>query len=69
MNYWKEHAALRIVLMAVTFVLGIALMIYGWKLTGKLSGLGIMLAGVALLLVTLYLYNARFADPPKKKSR
>ena len=69
MKFWKEHAALRIVLMAVAFVLGLALMIYGWKLTGKLNGLGIMLVGVALLLVTLYLYNTRFADPPKKKSR
>ena len=65
MSFWKEHAALRIVLMAVSFVLGIVLLIYGWKLTGKLGGLGIMLLGLALLLVTLYLYNARFADTKK----
>ncbi len=65
MKFWKEHAALRLVLMAVTFILGFVLLIYGWKLTGKLGGLGIMLVGVALLLVTLYLYNARFAAEKK----
>ena len=62
MNYWKEHESLRMILMAVTFALGIALVIYGWTLTGQLKGLGLMLVGVASLLVTLYLYNARFAD-------
>ena len=65
MNYWKEHVALRIILMAVTFVPGIVLLICGWTLTGQMAGLGLMLLGVVLLLVTLYLYNARFTDGKK----
>ena len=63
MNYWKEHMGLRAGLMAVFFVLGLVLLVLGWKLTGQLKGLGLMLVGVALLLATLYLYNARFSDP------
>jgi multisubunit Na+/H+ antiporter MnhB subunit len=66
MQFWKEHAALRLVLMLVTFVLGIFLLIYGWKQTGQLGGLGLMLVGVALLLVTLALYNKPFEDPKKR---
>lgn len=60
MNDWKEHSRLRLSLMAVTFLLGMALVIQGWRMTGQMTGLGLMLLGVALLLVTLYLYNARF---------
>ena len=52
--------------MLVTFVLGIFLLIYGWKQTGQLGGLGLMVAGVALLLVTLALYNKPFEDPKKR---
>ena len=66
MQFWKEHAALRLVLMLVTFVLGIFLLIYGWKQTGQLGGLGLMQVGVALLLVTLALYNKPFEDPKKR---
>lgn len=69
MNYWKEHRALRMTLMLVTFAAGIALMVYGWFQTGQLGGLGLMLAGVALLLATLWLYNARFAEPRAKKEK
>lgn len=49
--FWKNHPALRMVLMLVLFVLSIALVTAGWKMTGQLAGLGIMLLGVALLLV------------------
>ena len=66
MKFWKEHTALRMVLMLVTFVLGLFLLIYGWKQTGQLGGLGLMLVGVALLLVTLALYNKPFEDPKKR---
>ena len=66
MNFWKEHAALRLILMAVTFVLGLFLLFYGWKQSGQLGGLGLMLVGVALLLVTLALYNKPFEDPKKR---
>lgn len=65
MNYWKEHKQLRMILMLVTFVLGMVLIIRGWMMTGQMAGLGLMLVGVALILVTLYLYNARFTDRKK----
>ena len=65
MNYWKEHRQLRMALMALTFVLGLVLVIRGWMMTGRLAGLGLMLLGVVSLLVTLYLYNARFTDGKK----
>ena len=66
MNFWKEHSQLRIILMLVTFVLGMVLIIWGWMMTGQMAGLGLMLVGVALILTTLYLYNARFADRKKQ---
>ena len=49
MNYWKEHAGLRMILMLVTFVLGMVLIIRGWMMTGQMAGLGLMLVGVALI--------------------
>ena len=67
MNFWKEHTALRVVLMLITFVLGFFLLIYGWKQAGQLGGLGLMLLGVALLLGTLALYNKPFEEPKRKK--
>ncbi|MFR6699122.1 MAG: DUF6903 family protein [Faecalibacterium sp.] len=51
--YWKNHPALRMVLMLVLFVLALVLVVSGWKMTGQLAGLGIMLVGVALLLAVL----------------
>ena len=60
--FWKNYPALRIVLMIVLFVLSIALVIAGWKMTGQLAGLGIMLVGVALLLAVLAIYNATYQD-------
>ena len=60
--FWKTHTALRIVLMIVLFVLSIALVVAGWKMTGQLAGLGIMLVGVALLLAVLAIYNATYQD-------
>ena len=65
MNFWKEHSQLRMILMLVTFVLGMVLIIRGWMMTGQMAGLVLMLVGVALILATLYLYNARFADRKK----
>lgn len=59
-TFWKTHPALRIMLMIVLFVLSIALVVAGWKMTGQLAGLGIMLVGVALLLAVLALYNAAY---------
>ena len=61
-TFWKSHPALRIMLMIVLFVLSIALVVAGWKMTGQLAGLGIMLVGVALLLAVLAIYNATYQD-------
>ena len=61
-TFWKTHPALRIVLMIVLFVLSIALVVAGWKMTGQLAGLGIMIVGVALLLAVLAIYNATYQD-------
>lgn len=35
--FWKNHPALRMVLMLVLFVLSIALVTAGWKMTGQLA--------------------------------
>ena len=58
--FWKNNPALRIVLMIVLCVLSIAVVVAGWKMTGQLAGLGIMLVGVALLLAVLAIYNATY---------
>ena len=61
-KFWKEHVALRLSLIALFFVVGIALVIYGWKMTGELGGLGIMVGGVIALLAAIFIYNAPFED-------
>ena len=63
MRYWKEHMGLRALLMTIFFVVGMVLLIAGWKMTGKLIGLGIMLVGLILLLTALLLYNKLYEDP------
>lgn len=61
-KFWKEHVALRLSLIALFFIVGIALVIYGWKMTGELGGLGIMVGGVIALLAAIFIYNAPFED-------
>ncbi|HIZ48003.1 DUF6903 family protein [uncultured Subdoligranulum sp.] len=65
MEFWKEHPALRVILIAVFFVLAMVMVVTGWGMTGQLAGLGIMILGVALLLVALAIYNMPFADRKK----
>ena len=60
MNFWKNHEALRGVLIALFFVVGLVLTLVGWKMTGKLEGLGLMLVGIVLLLTALFVYNAPY---------
>ncbi|MBQ3211799.1 MAG: hypothetical protein IJB09_09925 [Oscillospiraceae bacterium] len=62
MNFWKDHTTLRAVLIALFFVIGMTLTIVGWKMTGKLLGLGIMLVGIIFLLVALFVYNAMYKN-------
>lgn len=57
MDFWKEHSALRAALILALFVIGLALVLWGWSITGKLGGLMIMLCGVAALLCALLVYN------------
>ena len=57
---WKKHTTLRGVLIALFFVLGMILTIAGWKMTGKLEGLGIMCLGIIFLLTALFVYNAPY---------
>ena len=60
MRFWKEHTGLRAALIALFFFGGLGLVICGWNMTGKLSGLGLMLVGVVLLLAALMIYNKPF---------
>ena len=60
MKFWKEHASLRIILIALFFLAGMALVAAGWKMTGKMTGLVLMLAGLVLLLAALMIYNKKF---------
>ena len=53
---------LRAVLILLFFVLGMVLTISGWKMTGKLEGLGLMLIGIILLLTALFVYNAAYKN-------
>jgi hypothetical protein len=60
MKFWKKHLVLRSVLMILFFVAGLALVLIGWGMTGLLSGLGLMLLGIVLMLGTLWLYNKAY---------
>ena len=60
MNFWKNHASLRAVLIALFFIVGLVLTLVGWKMTGKLEGLGLMLVGMVFLLTALFVYNAPY---------
>jgi len=60
MNFWKNHTTLRLVLIALFFVIGMVLTIVGWKMTGQLLGLGLMLIGMVFLLTALFVYNALY---------
>ena len=57
MKFWKEHMGLRLILITAFFVVGLILVIVGWKMTRQLSGLGLMILGVVLLLAAVMIYN------------
>lgn len=61
-HFWKEHSALRLLLIALFFAAGLALVILGWKMTGQLKGLGLMCLGTVSVLLALFVYNAPFED-------
>ncbi|MBR2048934.1 MAG: hypothetical protein IJ960_10105 [Oscillospiraceae bacterium] len=62
MNFWKNHTTLRFTLILLFFVVGMVLTIAGWRMTGKLEGLGLMLVGIVLLLTALFVYNAAYKN-------
>ncbi len=62
MNFWKNHTALRFTLIALFFVVGLTLTFVGWKMTGQLKGLVIMLVGIICLLTALFVYNAAYKN-------
>ncbi len=61
----NEFAGLRPILIVLFFAAGIVLTVAGWKMTGQLKGLMIMLAGMVCLLTALFVYN----EPYHGKSR
>ena len=38
MEFWKKHTKCRIILMAALFIAGISLSVFGWGMTGKMTG-------------------------------
>lgn len=62
MKFWKEHTNLRLSLISLFFLAGLGLVIWGWIMTGKLSGLAVMILGVILLLTALMIYNKPFEN-------
>ena len=67
MEFLKQNPGIRMILIAVSFVIAIFLVITGWQMTGQMAGLIKMIVGVAFLLVALKIYNINFEDPKKKK--
>ncbi len=59
-QFFKDHPAVRIILIALLFVIGMTLVIVGWKMTGQINGLLLMIVGVAALVMSLYIYNKIF---------
>ena len=59
--FWKNHEKLRAFFITLFFILGLVLTFAGWKMTGKLEGLGIMCVGMVFLLSALFIYNAPYS--------
>jgi uncharacterized membrane protein YhaH (DUF805 family) len=62
MKFWKEHVGLRIGFILVFFIIGLGLVIGGWKMTGELLGLVLMMIGLVFLLAAIMIYNKPFED-------
>ena len=67
MEFFKQNPGIRMILIAVSFVIAIFLVVTGWQMTGQMTGLIKMMVGVAFLLVALKIYNITFEDTKKKK--
>ena len=62
MNFRKEHVGLRIGFILVFFIIGLGLVIGGWKMTGELLRLVLMMIGLVFLLAAIMIYNKPFED-------
>lgn len=60
MNFLKDHDKLRALIIGLFFIIGMVLTIVGWRMTGKMTGLIIMLIGIVFLLAALLVYNSGF---------
>ena len=60
MKFLKEHNNIRTALVIAFFVIGMALTIFGWTMTGELLGLGLMIVGIILLLTAIFVYNSQY---------
>ncbi|MBQ5911334.1 MAG: hypothetical protein IIW94_04935 [Clostridia bacterium] len=54
--FYKE-SRLRAIIIAALFALGLAFVYIGWTLKGQMTGLLLMLLGVALLITSIFVYN------------
>lgn len=61
MKFLKENNLLRIAIIAVLFLVGLVLTFVGWKMTGQLKGLGLMILGIIFLLTALLVYNKAYS--------
>lgn len=65
MNFWDNHAVLRVLLIVACFAAGMYGIFNGLSLKGSALGVVIMLLGLMALLVALWLYNMPFTDQKK----
>ena len=67
MQFWKDHKTLRLAVILFFFLAGLFLVIWGWSMTGKLAGLGVMVLGLIFLLTALMVYNKPFQSMKRDK--
>ena len=53
----NKDSKLRIFLILLFFIVGLALVFWGWLLTGQITGLLLMVLGVLALILSLFVYN------------
>lgn len=58
--FFKKRPTLRLILIALCFLLGLTLVIVGWTKTGMLVGLGQEILGVIFILAALGIYNCEY---------
>ncbi len=60
MKFLKDNNKLRVAIIALLFILGLVLTFVGWKMTGQLKGLGLMMLGMVFLLSAMFVYNKAY---------